>query len=120
MRPRTRSRSGGGCGGFETLERPAQQPRHGHLRVADPLADQVREVRLTFQEAMAEEFTRGLAERVGRQVVAYSQLTLEPDIGFEFFVLEDEPPSPSSSPRSPRPSTLAVQAAKSGRSAGGA
>jgi uncharacterized protein YbcI len=51
--------------------------------------DKVREVRLTFQGAMADEFKRVVAECTGRQVLAYhSQLTLEPDIGFEFFVLE--------------------------------
>lgn len=50
--------------------------------------DKVREVRLTFQEAMADEFKRTVADAMGRDVVAYhSQLTLEPDIGFEFFVL---------------------------------
>jgi len=50
--------------------------------------DMVREVRLTFQEAMGEEFTRTVAECMGRPVLAYhSQLTLDPDIGFEFFVL---------------------------------
>jgi uncharacterized protein YbcI len=49
----------------------------------------VREVRLVFQEAMAEEFKRVVAEQAGRKVISYhSQLTLEPDIGFEFFVLE--------------------------------
>ena len=52
--------------------------------------DMVRQVRLTFQEAMADEF-KGVVERaLGRPVAAYhSQLTMEPDIGFEFFVLED-------------------------------
>jgi uncharacterized protein YbcI len=50
--------------------------------------DKVREVRLTFQSAMADEFTRTVTESMGRKVLAYhSQLTLEPDIGFEFFVL---------------------------------
>ena len=50
--------------------------------------DKVREVRLTFQEAMADEFKRTVADAMGRDVVAYhSQLTLDPDIGFEFFVL---------------------------------
>jgi uncharacterized protein YbcI len=48
----------------------------------------VREVRLTFQEAMAAEFERCVAECMDRKVLAYhSQLTLDPDIGFEFFVL---------------------------------
>jgi uncharacterized protein YbcI len=52
---------------------------HGH---------KVREVRLTFQEAMADEFKRTIAECMGREVLSYhSQLTLDPDIGFEFFVL---------------------------------
>lgn len=52
--------------------------------------DKVREVRMTFQEAMTEEFTRTVTECTGRQVLAYhSQLTLEPDIGFEFFVLDE-------------------------------
>jgi uncharacterized protein YbcI len=51
--------------------------------------DMVRQVRLTFQEAMADEF-HGVVERaLGRRVAAYhSQLTMEPDMGFEFFVLE--------------------------------
>jgi uncharacterized protein YbcI len=51
--------------------------------------DKVREVRLTFQEAMADEFKREVTQSIGREVIAYhSQLTLEPDIGFEFFVLD--------------------------------
>jgi uncharacterized protein YbcI len=50
----------------------------------------VRDVRLTFQEAMADEFMREVSECMGRNVAAYhSQLTLDPDIGFEFFVLEE-------------------------------
>ena len=51
--------------------------------------DMVRQVRLTFQEAMAAEF-HGVVERaMGRRVAAYhSQLTMDPDMGFEFFVLE--------------------------------
>jgi uncharacterized protein YbcI len=49
----------------------------------------VRDVRLTFQEAMAEEFKHCVAACMGRTVAAYhSQLALEPDIGFEFFVLD--------------------------------
>ena len=48
----------------------------------------VRDVRLTFQEAMADEFKGVVSESMGRPVLGYhSQLTLEPDIGFEFFVL---------------------------------
>jgi uncharacterized protein YbcI len=49
----------------------------------------VRQVRLTFQEAMAEQFTGTVEQAMGRRVTAYhSQLTMEPDMGFEFFVLE--------------------------------
>jgi uncharacterized protein YbcI len=57
---------------------------HGH-------ADQVRSVRLTFQEAMEDEF-KGVVERaLGRKVLAYhSQLLIDADIGFELFVLEGE------------------------------
>jgi uncharacterized protein YbcI len=48
----------------------------------------VRDVRLTFQEAMAEEFKGVVADAMGRPVAGYhSQLTLDPDIGFEFFIL---------------------------------
>jgi uncharacterized protein YbcI len=53
-------------------------------------ADQVRTVRLTFQEAMEDSF-KGVVEGVlGRRVAAYhSQLLVDGDIGFELFVLED-------------------------------
>ena len=51
--------------------------------------DMVRQVRLTFQEAMADEFKGVVEEAMGRTVATYhSQLTMEPDMGFEFFVLE--------------------------------
>ena len=52
--------------------------------------DIVRKVRLRFQEVMAEEFEAVVEKAMGRRVAAYhSQLTMEPDMGFEFFVLED-------------------------------
>ena len=52
--------------------------------------DKVREVRLTFQEAMAHEFKQTVRDNMHREVVAYhSQLTLDPDLGFELFVLGD-------------------------------
>lgn len=54
----------------------------GHARL-------VREVRLAFQGAMADSFMGVVADATGRGVVAYhSQLTLDPDIGVEFFLLE--------------------------------
>ena len=64
-------------------------------RVEKTLADngqghKVREVRLVFQEAMAHEFKQCVRDSLQREVVAYhSQLTLDPDLGFEFFVLGD-------------------------------
>jgi uncharacterized protein YbcI len=48
----------------------------------------VRDIRLAFQEVLAEEFKRVVSDALGRPVLAYhSQLTFDPDIGFEFFVL---------------------------------
>jgi uncharacterized protein YbcI len=52
--------------------------------------DLVRTVRLTFQEATADRLTSEVARISGREVVAYhSQVTFNPAIGFEFFVLAD-------------------------------
>jgi uncharacterized protein YbcI len=57
--------------------------------VANGHSDLVRQVRLTFQGAMADEFKGTVEKAMARGVAAYhSQLTMEPDMGFEFFVLE--------------------------------
>jgi uncharacterized protein YbcI len=49
----------------------------------------VRNVRLTFQEAMAASFKGVVEDALGRRVEAYhSQILIEPDVGFEFFMLE--------------------------------
>jgi hypothetical protein len=49
----------------------------------------VREVRLKFQETMAAEFMGAVSQAMDRKVLTYhSQLTLDPDLGFEFFVLD--------------------------------
>jgi uncharacterized protein YbcI len=62
------------------VERTLMENGHGY---------KVREVRVTFQEAMSAEFKACVRDIMGRNVIAYhSQLTLEPDYGFEFFVLE--------------------------------
>jgi uncharacterized protein YbcI len=54
-------------------------------------AEQVRSVRLTFQEAMADSFKGVVSAAVGRPVVSYhSQLLVDSDIAFEMFVLGDE------------------------------
>ena len=51
--------------------------------------DQIRSVRLTFQEAMADSFKSVVERALGRPVAAYhSQLLADVDIGFELFVLE--------------------------------
>jgi uncharacterized protein YbcI len=63
-----------------TVEKTLTECGHGH---------KVRDVRLTFQEAMADKFKQVVATATGRKVIAYnSQLTLDPDLGFEFFVLD--------------------------------
>ena len=52
--------------------------------------DLVRQVRLVFQEAMADSFIGVVEQAMRRRVLVYhSQLTIDPDIGFEFFLLED-------------------------------
>ena len=52
--------------------------------------DMVRRVRLTFQEAMAASFKGVVEEALDRRVTAYhSQILIEPDVGFEFFMLEE-------------------------------
>jgi uncharacterized protein YbcI len=53
-------------------------------------AELVRRVRLTFQEAMSDSF-KSVVERVLDQRVAayHSQILVEPDVGIEFFLLEE-------------------------------
>jgi uncharacterized protein YbcI len=64
-----------------TVERTLADSGHGA---------QVRAVRLTFQEAMADTFKAVVEEAFGRRVVSYhSQLLIDADMGFELFVLED-------------------------------
>jgi len=51
----------------------------------------VREVRLTFQEAVADRFRSAVEGVIGRKVLTYhSQVTFHPPRGFEIFVLEPE------------------------------
>ncbi|MGH2799451.1 MAG: Na-translocating system protein MpsC family protein [Thermoleophilaceae bacterium] len=57
--------------------------KNGHI-------DMIRRVRLTFQEAMAASFKGVVEEALGRRVQAYhSQILIEPDVGFEFFLLDE-------------------------------
>jgi len=54
-------------------------------------ADLVRRVRLTFQEAMADSFKGVVEKALDRRVAAYhSQILIEPDVGIEFFLLDDD------------------------------
>jgi len=51
--------------------------------------EQVRSVRLTFQEAMADAFKGVVEQAIGRPVLSYhSQLLVDADLAFEMFVLE--------------------------------
>jgi uncharacterized protein YbcI len=64
-----------------TVERTLAATGHG---------DQVRNVRLVFQEAMSDSFTAVVEEAMGRRVSSYhSQLLIDADLGFELFVLAD-------------------------------
>jgi uncharacterized protein YbcI len=64
-----------------TVERTLVDAGHG---------EQVRSVRMTFQEAMADNFKVVVEEALGRRVSSYhSQLLTDADLGFELFVLED-------------------------------
>lgn len=64
----------------------------------------VREVRLAFEDMMTKTFGREVEKLTGRRVVGYhSQIVFDPDIAFEFFVLEPEaavPAAPSSADES--------------------
>ncbi len=52
----------------------------------------VRTMRLRFQTVVADRFTEAVEQAFGRKVIAYhSQVTFDPAIGFEIFVLEPEP-----------------------------
>jgi uncharacterized protein YbcI len=54
-------------------------------------AAQVRAVRMTFQEALADTFKGVVEEALGRRVISYhSQLLIDVDLGFEMFVLDDQ------------------------------
>jgi uncharacterized protein YbcI len=60
-----------------------------HTLVERGHEDLVRQVRITFQGAVADRFMSAVANATGRKVIAYhSQVTFHPDMGFEIFVLE--------------------------------
>jgi uncharacterized protein YbcI len=50
----------------------------------------VREMRITFQTDMADEFRAVVEQALGRKVLTYqSQIVFDPPMGFEIFVLEE-------------------------------
>jgi uncharacterized protein YbcI len=50
----------------------------------------VRDMRITFQADMAEEFKGVVEQALGRNVLTYqSQIVFDPPMGFEIFVLEE-------------------------------
>jgi uncharacterized protein YbcI len=56
----------------------------------------VREVRLNFQESVANRFTEAVEKITGRKVMTYhSQVTFHPPLGFEIFVLEPKDDAPA-------------------------
>ena len=56
----------------------------------------VREVRLTFQEEMADEFAGAVSRATGHEVLTYhSQIAFDPDVCFEIFVLGDAGAEPA-------------------------
>jgi uncharacterized protein YbcI len=62
-----------------------------HTLVDHGREDLVRAVRLTFQELVADRFKQAVAEALGRPVVTYhSQVTFNPPMAFEIFVLEPQ------------------------------
>jgi uncharacterized protein YbcI len=64
-----------------TVERTLAENGHTEL---------VRSVRMTFEGAMASSFKGVVEAGLGRKVVAYhSQILVDPDVGFEFFLLEE-------------------------------
>jgi uncharacterized protein YbcI len=53
----------------------------------------VRTMRLRFQEVVADRFVKAVEQATGRKVVTYhSQVTFDPAMGFEIFVLDPEAP----------------------------
>jgi len=57
--------------------------------VANGREDLVREVRISFQSAMADKFEELVERCTGRKVVSYqSQIAFNPALGFEMFVLD--------------------------------
>jgi uncharacterized protein YbcI len=58
--------------------------------IANGHAELVREMRLTFQSDLSDQFKAGVARALGRRVVTYhSQIVFDPPMGFDVFVLED-------------------------------
>lgn len=58
--------------------------------IAEGAFEKVRETRILFQDWMRESFTRAVVEATGREVRAFaSQVTHDPDVAVELFLLAD-------------------------------
>ena len=67
--------------------------RNEETLLANGKPDVVRDYRMTFQQAVAEEFKAAVERITGRRVLTYhSQIVFDPPRSFELFVL-DEPPA---------------------------
>jgi uncharacterized protein YbcI len=56
--------------------------------------DLVRQTRIAYQTAMADEFKSVVSDALDRRVLTYqSQIVFDPPASFEFFMLEDSGPS---------------------------
>ena len=68
--------------------------RNEETLLADGKADDVRRIRLSFQETMGDTVMGAVAEITGRRVLTYhSQIVFDPVRTFEIFVLEPQPQS---------------------------
>ena len=68
------------AGGFTTVEQTL---------ISDGKAEEVEQIRRSFQRTMEHKFRASIEELTGRQVIAYmSQVHTSPDLAVELFVLE--------------------------------
>jgi|tagenome__1003787_1003787.scaffolds.fasta_scaffold20653084_3 uncharacterized protein YbcI len=72
---------------FEDLLTTTEETMLSHGR-----EDLVRKMRLEYQDAMSDQFTGVVESALGRKVLTYqSQITFDPPIAFEIFVLAPAP-----------------------------
>ena len=78
--------------------------------IRDGKADLVLETRRAYQLTMREDFTAGIEEITGRQVIAFlSANHIDPDMAIESFVLASQRRAPTPRPRPPRLNQVATR-----------